>query len=63
MYRDLIYDLRIIRIESILQLKPSDETLKQGRNRDNGVLSDSPSPSFTMKILINVFKNLKKFLK
>jgi hypothetical protein len=28
--------------QNLYTIKPSDETLKQGRNRDHGVLSNSP---------------------
>jgi len=41
--RNNVYDLRIIRTVSNTVVKPSDETLKEGRNRDHGVLSNSPS--------------------
>ncbi len=46
--------------QNLFSIKPSDETLKQGRNRDHGVLfsltlkivcfSDSPSPSLLCRI-------------
>lgn len=42
-YRYLACDLyRSLEQNLNVQLRPSDETLEQGRNRDNDVLSDSP---------------------
>ncbi len=47
------------------QLKPSDETLKQGRNRDRGVISDSPFQEENMEeaieCILELIERMKKF--